>query len=738
LLITEQTLKELARDCGFELVGITQALPSEDFGRFEEWRYAGRAGEMAYMTDHRGDLRADPRNLVPDGQSIVCVGKLYRANRPQGTGPEQGRISCYASGEDYHDVMRRGLENLISAIRERHPEPFSYKICVDTAPLLERSYARAAGLGWIGKNTCLINQEKGSWFFLGELLLSIPLASDRPAPFRCGTCTRCIDACPTQALVSAEQGHWTLDSRLCISYLTIEKRGEIDADLAQQIGNHIFGCDICQEVCPWNRHTEMAETSPYETNLECLAELTEEEFRARFRHSPVWRARYHGFLRNIAIAMGNSGDTNMQAPLRKLASHADPVIARTASVALSHLAARLLVLAVVLFASLRSLRSEPLHVEDPLKNPGFVHFYNLEFDQALEVFDRELTDNPNDPAAYNHVAQTILYREMYRDGALESQLVSGTNPFLRRPKMEISAEDKNRFNEVTNQSIRLCEQRLHKDAHDIDALYAFSVVHGLRANYLFLVEKQWMAALHESIAGRRANDEILKLEPDLVDAHLVSGISHYIVAGLPFYLRMLGSVNGFHGNRQEGLRELQMVAQSGVLNRYDAQILLAVIYRRERRPKLAIPLVQDLAATFPGNTLFRFEEVQMYSDLGEKNSALQVLAEIEQLRNNGAPGYAHLPEEKIQYSKANLLFWYGDLAPALAGLKQVTRNADQLDLSTALMAWLRLGQLYDLQGKRGQAIEAYRETMRTAPDSEPAFEAKGYISTPYHRKRSPG
>lgn len=693
---------------------------------------------MVYMTDHRGDLRADPRELLPDAQSIVCVGKLYQANHPTGTGPEQGRISCYASGDDYHDVLRRSLEKLISAIREHHPEPFSYKICVDTAPLLERSYAHAAGLGWVGKNTCLINQEKGSWFFLGELLLSIPLASDTPASFRCGTCTRCIDACPTQALVSAEQGGWTLDSRLCISYLTIEKRGEIHADLAQQIVNHIFGCDICQEVCPWNRRAAAVETSPHETNLEGLAELSEEEFRARFRRSPVWRARYLGFLRNVAIAMGNSGNTKMQAPLRKLASHADPVIARTAFVALSHLAARLLLLAVVLFASLRSLQSEPLRLEDPLKNPGFVDFYNLEFDQALEVFDRQLAKNPNDPNAYNHIAQTILYREMYRDGALESQLVSGTNPFLRRPKMEISAEDRNRFNEVTNQSIRLCEQRLHKDPHDINALYALSVVHGFRANYLFLVEKQWMAALHESIAGRRANDEILKLEPDLVDAHLVSGISHYIVAGLPFYLRMLGSVNGFHGDRQVGLHELQLVAQSGVLNRYDAQILLAAIYRRERCPKLAIPLVQNLAATFPGNALFRFEEVQMYSDLGDKNSALRILAEIEQLRSSGASGYAHLPEGKIQYSKANLLFWYGDLAPALAGLKQVTQSADQLDLSTALMAWLRLGQVYDLEGKRNQAVAAYRETMRTAPNSEPALEAKGYILTPYRRKRSSG
>lgn len=392
-------------------------------------------------------------------------------------------------------------------------------------------------------------------------------------------------------------------------------------------------------------------------------------------------------------------------------------------------------LVVALSGSLGTLASQPLRLEDPLKNPGFVDFYNLEFDQALQVFDRELAANPNDPNAYSHVAQTILYREMYRDGALESQLVSGSNPFLRRPKMEVSAADKDRFNQLTNRSIGLCEEALRKDPHDINALYALSVVHGFRANYLFLVEKQWMAALHESIAGRRANDEILKIDPDLVDAHLVSGISHYIVAGLPFYLRILGSVNGFHGDRTEGLRELQMVAKSGVLNRYDAQILLAVIYRRERRPQQAIPLVQNLAATFPKNALFRFEEVQMYSDLGDKNSALRILTEIQRLHDDGAPGYTQIPEEKIQYSKGNLLFWYGDLDPALADLQQVTRNTSKLDLSTAVMAWLRLGQVYDLQGRHDEAIQAYRETMRTAPNSEPALEAKGYISNPYRRKR---
>ncbi len=394
------------------------------------------------------------------------------------------------------------------------------------------------------------------------------------------------------------------------------------------------------------------------------------------------------------------------------------------------------ILVVALALAQLSLGSALMPLQDPLRNPGFVHFYNNEYDQALAIFEQDAKAHPDDPNLYNHIAQTILYREMYRDGALESQLVSGNNPFLRRAKMEISQADKTQFNQAIDKSRELCQATLKQNPHDIPALYALSVAHGLRANYLFLVEKQWTAALHESIAGRRANDEILKLDPGFVDGHLLSGVSHYIVGCLPFYLRALGAVNGFHGDKEGGIRELQGVAASGVLNRYDAEVLLAAIYRRERRPKDAIPLLKDLAAQFPRNHLFRFEEVQMYSDMGDKNSALQVIAEIQQLRRDGVPGYANLSPEKIRYLKGNLLFWYGDLDPALDDLKQVTSNSAELDLSTAVMAWLRLGQVYDLQGRREDAVQAYRESMRTAPDSEPALEAKGYISNPYRRKRA--
>jgi len=392
------------------------------------------------------------------------------------------------------------------------------------------------------------------------------------------------------------------------------------------------------------------------------------------------------------------------------------------------------VIALLCLCSL-SLAGAP-ELQDPLKDPGFVHFYNNEYDQAISVFEQQLKQHPNDPELYNHLAQSILYREMFRNGALESQLVSGSNPFLRRSKMEISPQDKSRFNECIAKTLQLTQDELAKNPRDVEALYAQAVAHGLRANYLFLVQKAWLDSLHEITAARKVVEQAVAIDRNFSDARLILGINEYIVGCLPFGWRVFASLEGFHGDREDGIRQLQLVAQTGILNRYDAQALLAAIYRRERQPQRALPLLQDLSQRFPRNYLFRFEEVEMYSDLGDKQSALRVLAEIENLRRSGSPGYASLPAEKIQYLKANLLFWYGDLDPALSDLKQVTQKADQLDLNTAVMAWLRLGQVYDLEGKHQDAIQAYRETMKTAPKSEAALEAKSYISSPYRRKRN--
>ncbi len=722
----------MALACGFELAGITAALPSEDLARFEAWRKAGHAGEMHYLTDRRGDVRADPRRLLENARSILCVGKLYHTPHPlsiERKDDTRGWISRYAWGADYHHVMRASLERLVGMMQKAHGEPFEARICVDTAPLLERSYARAAGLGWIGKNTCLINEQRGSWFFLGEVLLSIPLAPDSPPPDRCGTCRRCIDACPTEAIVQNEKREWTLDSRLCISYMTIEKRGELSADEEPQLANHLFGCDICQDVCPWNGRAPHTRETAFEPAvmappLEEMALLSKDEFRRLFRQSPVWRAKYEGFLRNVALALGRSHNHAMRKPLESLAQHASPVVANTARRALRWLPALLLAIFSVrgLFAA-----------EAPV-SPGYDHFYNNEFGQALEYFEQDLKAHPADPQMFDHVAQGILYREMLRSGALESQLVSGNNPFLRRPKMEISAQDKQRFGYCVDQAIALSDAKLSRDPNDIEALAALSVAHGLRSNYLFLVEKSWMDSLREATAARKANERIRDLDPHDVDARLVFGLNEYVVGSLPFYMRALGFLGGFHGDRTDGIQQLELVARQGARNRYDAQVLLAVIYRRERNPRKAIPLLKELAGRFPRNHLFRLEQVQMYSDAGDKQSALAVLNEVENLRQAGAPGYAHLNPEKIRYFRANLLFWYNDLPGALADLRQVTQKAGELDLNTAVLAWLRLGQVRDLQGNHKDAVQAYREAISAAPKSEAAAEAKGYMESPYRRK----
>ena len=335
------SIRELARDCGFELAGVARAEPVAEYAWYSSWVDAGFAGEMSYLAGRRAEIRSDPRNLLPAARSVIVVGKLYNSPWPYSTRFDQaGRawISRYAWGDDYHHILRRGLERLADLLRASLGTAFESKICVDTAPLLERSYARQAGLGWIGRNTCLINQQSGSWFFLGELLVSLDIEPDRPPPDRCGTCRRCIEACPTAAIVPGPLGY-TVDSRLCISYLTIELRTDVPPEQRAASGAHVFGCDICQDVCPWNRRalvTAAREFQPrlFAPPLEQLAGITEQEFRAMFRDSPVTRSRYAGFLRNVAIAMGNSGQERFRAALERLARHPDRMVGEHARWAL--------------------------------------------------------------------------------------------------------------------------------------------------------------------------------------------------------------------------------------------------------------------------------------------------------------------------------------------------------------------------------------------------------------------
>jgi epoxyqueuosine reductase len=342
-------VKQAAKDAGFELAGIAPVRDFPELDSFSRWIAAGHAGEMQYLEkrDAAGNLkRSSLRRAVPWAQSVIVCAINYNTAHPYSTqtqDADRGWISRYAwSQEDYHEAVLRRLHLVETRLREVAGEAALQTLCyVDTGPVVERVYAKYAGVGWIGKNTCILNQQLGSWLFLGVIITSLELTPDLAAPDRCGTCTRCIDACPTDALIAPYQ----LDSNRCISYLTIEKRGDIPQDMREGLGRHVFGCDICQDVCPWNRKapaTSAAEFQPREglinPALEWLAEITAEDFRDTFRGSPIRRAKRTGLRRNAVIAMGNSGNQRFVPVLEKLAADDDPVVAKHAKWAASKLA----------------------------------------------------------------------------------------------------------------------------------------------------------------------------------------------------------------------------------------------------------------------------------------------------------------------------------------------------------------------------------------------------------------
>jgi epoxyqueuosine reductase len=349
-LLTE-FVKQAALDEGFALAGIAPASPLRELDYFPAWIAAGYHGEMDYLakTNEAGELRrAALANVAPWARSVVVCAANYNSAAPYSTqcdDPARGWISRYAFVEaDYHELLLKRLRRVEGRMVERivgegHPRPRTW-CYVDTGPVVERVLAMHSGVGWTGKNTCILNQQLGSWLFLGVILCGHALPPDLPAADRCGCCTRCLDACPTQALVAPRR----LDATRCISYLTIEQRGAAAPELRGKMGRHLFGCDICQDVCPWNRRAPVSpdpafapRTELVNPSLEWISGMNIEEFRRTFRGSPVKRAKLSGLLRNAAIAMGNSGDRRHLARLRELAEHDSPVVAEHARWAIAKL-----------------------------------------------------------------------------------------------------------------------------------------------------------------------------------------------------------------------------------------------------------------------------------------------------------------------------------------------------------------------------------------------------------------
>jgi epoxyqueuosine reductase len=357
-------VKQTAKNAGFDLAGVAPVREFPELEYFPEWIAAGHGGEMEYLKNRNeaGTLkRSSLQSAVPWARSVIVCAINYNTAEPYSTqvkDQDSGWISRYAwSREDYHDSVLRRLRvvehRLVKTVQHeqqdaaqtagktatlplRDPQetrPLQTRCYVDTGPLVERVYAKYAGVGWIGKNTCILNQRMGSWLFLGVILTSLDLTPDMPAPDRCGTCTRCLDACPTDAFIRP----YELDSNKCISYLTIEKRGSIPEEMREGIGRHVFGCDICQDVCPWNRKAPATSEPEFQPRpglvnpaLHWLTEMGAEEFREVFRGSPIRRTKLSGVRRNAVIAMGNSGNRGFLPTLQRTQDDADPVIAETA------------------------------------------------------------------------------------------------------------------------------------------------------------------------------------------------------------------------------------------------------------------------------------------------------------------------------------------------------------------------------------------------------------------------
>ena len=337
----KKQLAEFARDIGFDSCRIARCSPPAHGKQFSDWLNENAHGEMEYMARGK-EKRSDPEKILSGAKSIVVLAMNYfqgeMPRRPEIAA--KGRIARYAWGDDYHDVIAAKLRTIDKFLREIGGQQ---KFYVDTGPILERDHAGEAGIGWHGKSTMLLDQQLGTWFFLAEILTTLELPPDAPARNRCGTCERCINACPTGAITAPHK----LDARRCISYLTIELKGAIPIELRPLIGNRIFGCDDCLEACPWNRFAQVSRETAYAArpstvgfSLRDYLSLTDQEFRELFRNSPIKRIKRRGFLRNVCVALGNVGTRNDLAALEAVSTDPEPLIAEHAAWAMREISKR--------------------------------------------------------------------------------------------------------------------------------------------------------------------------------------------------------------------------------------------------------------------------------------------------------------------------------------------------------------------------------------------------------------
>jgi epoxyqueuosine reductase len=330
--LTAEMVKAQALSLGFDLCGICRPESYPELGFLAEWLKRGYAGDMSYLGRTRR-VRSDVRQILPSAQSVIVTATNYNTPRPYSTGlddPGVARIARYAWGDDYHEVVLRRLNALWLWMRRTHPDPFEARVYVDTGPIQERVYAQHAGIGWIGKHTCVISARRGSWIFLSTIVCSLPLDPDPPATDHCGTCTKCLDACPTAAIVEP----YVLDARRCLSYLTIEQKKAIPDEHADAAGAYVYGCDICQDVCPWNRDPLVSSEPQWQPRpaldaprLVDLWRKSDAELAEALEGSAMTRAPLTSLRRNLAVALGNAADAETRAALDDAPDEARPSLA---------------------------------------------------------------------------------------------------------------------------------------------------------------------------------------------------------------------------------------------------------------------------------------------------------------------------------------------------------------------------------------------------------------------------
>ena len=367
-----------------------------------------------------------------------------------------------------------------------------------------------------------------------------------------------------------------------------------------------------------------------------------------------------------------------------------------------------------------------------LLDEGWDHFYNLEYDAAIADFQRAIAQDPNSPDLHNHLAEAVVFKEMYRNGALESEMVSGNNSLLRRARMNPSPETRAQFLSEIGKSLNLASARLKQNPNDTAALYAQGIAYGLRSDYFWVVEKSWYDSLRDATSARKAHNRVAELQPDNVDARLVQGLHDYIVGSLPWQYRMVGFLVGFHGDKEKGIRIVQNVAQNGKLDKVDAQIFLCALYRRENHPDHAVPIVQELIRRFPRNYILRLELSVMYSMAGDKVHGMEAVEEAARLKRERAPGFDQMPWEKIYYQEGSIQFWYRDEDQALENLQRVVAGINNVDLNTGAYTYLRIGQIYDMTHRRAQAVEYYKKAIAFEPQADGAAQSRKYLSSPYN------